>query len=461
PSCSCPDHETRRLKCKHIYAVEFTVKREIRPDGSSKVTKSVRISYTQDWPAYNAAQVHEKERVAELLFALCEGIVQPPQGRGRPRLPLSDMVFASVMKVYSTMSGRRASTDLRHFTSKGYLASAPHYNSVFHYLESPMLHPILRSLVEETASPLKAIETDFAVDSSGFSTSIFQRWFDAKYGKMRVEHEWIKAHLMVGVKTNIVTGVEISEGTANDAPHLPKLLEATASRFDISEVSADKGYISKKNLEAIVRAGGTPYIPFKTNATGEGPELWRKLYHYYQFNRPAFLSHYHKRSNVESTFSMIKRKFGGAVRSKDVTAQINEVLCKVVAHNLCVLVQSIFELGIEPIFWANSAAAQQVKPGRKLLGKAGEHAFGIGHAVHRRSCGARLRARSASRSAAGHAGENRCGCAGPHRKTGHCKTERLRAAISNSPHGQGFQTGFDSRGRVRALDARYGSGSSS
>ena len=100
PTCSCPDHETRRLKCKHIHAVEYTVKREIRPNGTSKVTESVRITYSQDWPAYNAAQVHEKERVAELLFGLCEGIANPKQGRGRPRLPLSDMAFAAIMKVY-------------------------------------------------------------------------------------------------------------------------------------------------------------------------------------------------------------------------------------------------------------------------------------------------------------------------------------------------------------------------
>ena len=68
------------------------------------------------------------------------------------------------------------------------------------------------------------------------------------------------------------------------------------------------------------------------------------------------------------------------------------------------------------------------------------------------------RTRPASRSAFGHAGQDRCGRAGPCRKTGHCKTERLRAAISNSPDAQGFRTDFDGRGAVWALDARYGSG---
>lgn len=93
-----------------------------------------------------------------------------------------------------------------------------------------------------------------------------------------------------------------------------------------------------------------PYIPFKENTTGQGSELWRRMYHFYQFNRQMFLAHYHKRSNVETTFSMIKGKFGGSIRSKTPVAQRNEVLCKVLCHNICCLISSIYELGLEPTF---------------------------------------------------------------------------------------------------------------
>src|SRR5438046_278939 len=34
PHCDCPDHETRGCKCKHIYAVEFALRREENEDGS-------------------------------------------------------------------------------------------------------------------------------------------------------------------------------------------------------------------------------------------------------------------------------------------------------------------------------------------------------------------------------------------------------------------------------------------
>ncbi len=41
-------------------------------------------------------------------------------------------------------------------------------------------------------------------------------------------------------------------------------------------------------------------------------------------------------------------KFTDLVRSKDKAAQINEVLLKVLCHNICVLISAMFEFGIEP-----------------------------------------------------------------------------------------------------------------
>ena len=71
-----------------------------------------------------------------------------------------------------------------------------------------------------------------------------------------------------------------------------------------------------------------------------------------------YLKHYHKRSNVESTFSMIKAKFGDSLRSKTDTAIANEALAKVLCHNVCCLIQSHHELGIEPVFWEDEPAVR-------------------------------------------------------------------------------------------------------
>lgn len=86
------------------------------------------------------------------------------------------------------------------------------------------------------------------------------------------------------------------------------------------------------------------------NDYGAKSELWTRMYHFYALNRGEFLQYYHKRSNVETTFHMIKSKFGQRLRSRTLTAQVNEALCKVLCHNLCVVIQSVHELGIEPEF---------------------------------------------------------------------------------------------------------------
>jgi transposase len=223
-------------------------------------------------------------------------------------------------------------------------------------MRNPELTPVLLELIMKSSMPLKAIETDFSVDSSGFSTCRFDRWFNFKYGKEVISRIWIKAHLINGVKTHVITGVKITEAYENDNPQFSELVSMTAKNFTIKEVSADKGYTSKENLELVDSLGGVAYIPFKSNVSGRsrGSYIWRKMYHYFMLNREEFLQHYHKRSNAETVFYMIKSKFGSFIRSKHQTAQINEVLLKILCHNICVVIQEMHELGIEPNFCLKS-----------------------------------------------------------------------------------------------------------
>ena len=361
-TCTCPDHETRGVKCKHMYAATFVMKREQNADGSTTVTESLtitetkRTTYPQNWSAYNEAQTHEQDRFQVLLSDLCSGLVAPPVKNGRPPLPLSDAVFGITFKVYSTVSQRRFMSDLREAHKRGFISKVPHFNSISNYLENPKLTPLLKNLITQSSLPLKSVEVDFAVDSSGFTTCHFTRWFDHKYGSVAKQHDWVKCHIMCGVKTNIVTAVEIFDRNAHDAQFLPVLMNTTAKNFQISEVSADKGYASKANLEAVASIGASPYIAFRVSDTGRAGGIWTKMFHYFQFRHEEFLQHYHKRSNVEATFSMIKRKFRDGLRSKTETAMVNEALCKILCHNLVVLIHESHELGIDPIFWSSNAA---------------------------------------------------------------------------------------------------------
>lgn len=213
--------------------------------------------------------------------------------------------------------------------------------------------------------PLREVESDFAVDSSGFSTYTYARWFNHKYGRERVLGDWVKAHIMVGTTTNVVTSVEVTGARANDNPQLRPLLASTLKRFNVKTVSADRAYTGHDSLDAIDAAGAFPLIPFKSNSVRVGNHykspasraLWGRMHDFFTYNREEFLKHYHKRSNVETAFHMIKSKFGTKVRSKSATAQVNEVLAKVLCHNLCCLVSAFYEMGVEAKFWKSNTVA--------------------------------------------------------------------------------------------------------
>jgi len=98
PRCTCPDFEFRQQRCKHIYAVEIVLQREVTvsPDGQTRTvteTVTVKRKYTQDWQSYNKAQTTEKSHFLAFLYELCSKIEEPSQkrGRGRPRVGSADV----------------------------------------------------------------------------------------------------------------------------------------------------------------------------------------------------------------------------------------------------------------------------------------------------------------------------------------------------------------------------------
>lgn len=354
PKCTCPDCKMRRNKCKHIYAVEFYIKEKIDDEGRRVRTRGIKVSYAQEWKAYDKAQTNEKLLFMKLLKDLCGNLIQSEYRFGRPKLSFADMVFSSAMKVYSTFSLRRFMSDLKIAKYFGLIDKTPCYASVGHFMQRGELSVTLKYLIQLSSLPLKNVEEDFAVDSSGFSTSRFARWFNHKYGKEDKRRIWLKAHVCSGVKTNIITSVEVTEGRGADSPQLTPLLKETSENFDLKEVSCDRAYSSRKNLELIKGLGAMPYIPFKSNTTGNarGSSIWKKMYHYFLYKNEEFMQHYHKRSNAETVFHAIKTKFKDNLRSKSQTAQINEVLLKLLCHNICVIIQEMSELGIRGEFIA-------------------------------------------------------------------------------------------------------------
>ncbi len=358
-TCSCPDHVDSGFCCKHIRAVRIVLKRELGMDGTITDTRSITFEekkvYPRNRPAFNKAQSIEKHRFQELLHELLTGLpIKKPEKTPLGRKPhhVKDALFAMALKVYGTLASRRTSCDLVDAHERGYTLKKIPGMKVCSFFENSTYTPYLHWLVSWSATPLKAVEKYFAVDSTGFSSNVYESWYDHKYDVTRKKAIWTKAHIACGVKTNIITAVRILDKDAADSPQYIPLLKKTVDfGFEVQEAYADKAYLSAENIEATFSIGGMPFIHPKENTTGGVGGLFEKMFHYFQYRQEEFLDHYHQRSNVETAFSMIKKKFGANVRSKTEVAMANEALCKFLCHNLCVLNQEEQELGIDASFW--------------------------------------------------------------------------------------------------------------
>src|SRR5262249_55446775 len=137
-------------------------------------------------------------------------------------------------------------TDLSDAHQAGLLSARVPAVTVNAFRENATFSPILRALILRSSLPLKSVETTFAPDSTGFSSSRFVRWHDERYGE-RPGGDWVKAHAIWGVKTNIVTAGVIEGGDAADSPQFKPLVRTTAENFTVKEVPADKAYLPHDN----------------------------------------------------------------------------------------------------------------------------------------------------------------------------------------------------------------------
>ncbi|MCW6167208.1 MAG: transposase, partial [Thermoplasmatales archaeon] len=354
----------RNLPCKHAASVRFYLEKQtVLPTGET-VSERVPVTYEQAWATYDRAQMEEVRLFDMLLADLVADVPAPEQETGRPRIPLRDELFCAVQKVYSQLSCRRAHSLFGFAVERGQLPKTHGFVVSSRALNREDVTPILHGLITKSALPLAALEQGFAPDSTGIRTTSFGGWREEKHGEKR-EHVWLKAHALAGVNTHVIIRASITGKDGADNPQFePLVREASKAGFPLKEVYADKAYSARANYALAGEIGFDLYVPFRSNATGQskGTRLWRKAFLYFQMHREEFEAKYHARSNVESVFSALKRKFGETLRSKNPTAQTNELLAKILAYNLTVLIHEIFEHGVVPDFLRDPSCVRKEAP---------------------------------------------------------------------------------------------------
>ena len=254
---------------------------------------------------------------------------------------------------FPNLSSRRAKSFLELLKKfKIINVKIPCFKTLCNYREESLLNNILDELIEESSKPLSVIEHDFATDSTGIRTKLFSTWYSLRCKKRIKRRDHLTVHTTVGVKSKIVTALNVEIKKGKDNVIFRDHVDKTFKNFNIHEWSGDGIYWCKDNCTKVAEKGGKPYFNCKKSWNGKqgGHPAWKIMNQKYKDNPEDYGKSYHKRSNVETGNQSKKMLHGDKVYSKLNSARVNEETLRWINHNINVLNRAKCEWNITPKF---------------------------------------------------------------------------------------------------------------
>jgi transposase len=292
-----------------------------------------------------------------VLRALLRTVDEPPRRTRHERLPLDDMLFILITKVFFRFSSADHCLflELLHPDLQP-LGRIPHRNSIINCMRMERLRPILEALVC-TCSRVLILYTGvlFAIDGTPMLTPGYYESKDKKTGKLYERRNWIRLHMICDVLTGVVTAVRADSNKVSEQKYFKVLIDETINLgFHVEAVAADKYYCTKDNVRwASEERGIETNITLKKNAVRSkknSDPAWDENYDRAKSVDPDVKVKFHQRAIIESVNAFIKGKYGGELFSKSAAGQYNEALCKVICRNLIVLIRYSRKMGLTPGF---------------------------------------------------------------------------------------------------------------
>ena len=258
-----------------------------------------------------------------------------------------------IWRKFPSLSTRRARGFLLVLKKFGIITfEIPCFKTLSNYNENNSLQIILEKLIEESSKPLSLIEHDFATDATGIKTKLFSSWYSLRCKKRIRKRDHVTVHITTGVKSNIVTALNVEMKSGKDNEIFREHVDKTVKNFKANEFSGDGRYWCKENCKKVNEVDAKPYFNVWKNWAGKsrGCMPWKLMNLEFKNNPKEYGKHYHKRSNVESTNHGKKVLHGNSVYSRLSSARINEETLRWVNHNINVLNRAKHEWNITPRF---------------------------------------------------------------------------------------------------------------
>lgn len=174
------------------------------------------------------------------------------------------------------------------------------------------------------------------IDATGLETRHASRYYEWRRGdSRRVQRGWPKLTLVCETASYLLAGAVVSPGPSQDSPQFAAAVGQSAAHLLIDRLLADAGYDAEHNHRLAREEFGIRSTIIALNKRRW--RRWPKGRYRRQLRRrfPARL--YGRRWHIESAISQMKRKLGAELRSTSERSQTEEILWKVLTHDLALL----------------------------------------------------------------------------------------------------------------------------
>src|SRR3989344_6089161 len=177
-----------------------------------------------------------------------------------------------------------------------------------------------------------------AIGGTGISLDNASPHYCKRIGKKYHQRPFLKLSVSVEIKHYLILQFTVRKKTRHDLIDAYPMVKKLAKQYKPEAFYGDRGYDSEKLFKLVFEE--LEAYPLILQKRLDVPKYRRKGRYRKETIDVFDYGEYLQRNKVETAFSILKRKFGFSIRSKDVKNQKVEAMCRLVAYNIDRLLES-------------------------------------------------------------------------------------------------------------------------
>ena len=242
-------------------------------------------------------------------------------------------LFLLVYKQFRKFTYKELLEDLSdNITLRAYLGlnKLPDYTTLIKFakrLSSKIFEKLIAAFSKFIEQPEKV-----AIDGTGISLDNASPHYCKRIGKPYQKRPFLKLSIIVEIKHYLILQFKIRKKARHDVIDAYSMIKKLAKNYEPEVVYGDRGYDAEKLFKLVFEELGA--YPLILQKRLDVPKHRRKGRYRKETVDVFDYGEYLQRNKVETAFSILKRKFGFGIRSKNVKNQKVEAMCRIVAYNI-------------------------------------------------------------------------------------------------------------------------------